>query len=79
MTIRVDQVPDIDEMYAVGRTEEADGPPPLTRAAYDALRVDTQAFADVYATVPDIDLHVDGRTMAVTLAATATREAKRTK
>jgi predicted permease len=31
------------------------------------MRADTQAFADVYATVPDIDLHVDGRRIAVTL------------
>jgi predicted permease len=67
LIFRVDQVPDIDEMYAVERTQASDGPSPLTRTTYDAMRADTRAFADVYATVPDIDLTVNGRRMAVTL------------
>jgi predicted permease len=67
LIFRVDQVPDIDEMYAVERTQASEGPSPLTRTTYDAMRSDTQAFAGLYATVPDIDLHVDGRRMAVTL------------
>ena len=67
LVFRVDQVPDVDEMYAVERTQGSDGPPPFTRATYDAMRADTQAFADLYATVPDIDLTVNGRRVAVTL------------
>ena len=68
LVFRVDQVPDIGEMYAVERTETSNGTPSrLTRPLFDAMRADTHVFTDAYATVPDIDLHVDGRTMAVTL------------
>jgi predicted permease len=68
LIFRVDQVPDIDEMYAVERTQAASsGPPLVTRPLFDALRADTDVFTDAYATVPEIDLHVDGRTLAVTL------------
>jgi predicted permease len=67
LVFRVDHVPDIDEMYAVERTQASDGPLPVTRATYDAIRADTQAFVDLYATVSDIDLTVNGRRMAVTL------------
>lgn len=68
LLFRVDQVPDIGEMYAVERTQTADGAPSrLTRPLFDAMRADTRVFTDAYATVPDIDLHVDGRRMAVTL------------
>ena len=65
---RVDQVPDVGEMFAVQRTQLADGSPSaLTRPMFDAMRSQTHAFTDVYATVTDIDIHVDGRRMAVTL------------
>jgi predicted permease len=68
LMFRVDQVPDIAEMYAVERTQPAHGQAAgLTRELFDAMRTDTQAFTDVYATVPNIDIQVDGRTMAVTL------------
>ncbi|HXW04947.1 MAG TPA: ABC transporter permease [Vicinamibacterales bacterium] len=68
LIFRVDQVPDIGEMYAVERTQGANGGPSLlTRAMFDALRAETHVFTDAYAAVPDIDLHVDGRRMAVTL------------
>jgi len=68
LVFRLDQVPDIGEMYTVERTQAADGgPSPLTRPMFDAMRADTQVFTDAYATVPDVDLHVEGRTMAVTL------------
>jgi predicted permease len=68
LIFRVDQVPDIGEIYAVERTQVADGGPSLlTRPMFDAMRADTHVFTDVYATVSDVDLHVDGRTMAVTL------------
>jgi predicted permease len=68
LLFRVDQVPDVAEMYAVERTQAADGGPSLlTRPTFDAMRADTHVFTDAYATVPEIDLHVDGRRMAVTL------------
>ena len=68
LIFRVDQVPDIGEMYAVERIEPASGGGSLlTRPIFEALRADTQVFTDAYATVPEVDLHVDGRTMAVTL------------
>jgi predicted permease len=68
LVFRVDQVPDIAEMYAVERTPLANGDGTrLTRPVFDALRADTAVFTDAYATVPDIDLHVGGRRMAVTL------------
>jgi predicted permease len=61
-------VPDVGEMYVVERTQTATGGPSLLpRPMFDALRADTQVFTDAYATVPEIDLHVDGRRMAVTL------------
>src|SRR6185503_20605080 len=55
-----------DEMYAVERTING-APSPLTRPMFETMRADTHVFTDVYATIPEIDLHVDGRTMAVTL------------
>ena len=68
LLFRVDQVPEIAEMYAVQRTQLASGDgSPLTRPVFDAMRTDTHVFTDAYATVPGIDLHVDGRLMAVTL------------
>ena len=68
LIFRVDQVPDIGEMYAVERTPSASGDVSLlTRPIFETMRADTQMFADAYATVPGIVLHVDGRRMAVTL------------
>jgi predicted permease len=68
LMFRVDQVPDIGDMYAIERTQAADGGPSLlTRPIFDAMRADTYVFSDAYAAVPEIDLHVDGRRMAVTL------------
>jgi predicted permease len=68
LIFRVDQVPDIGEMYTVERTQLANGEgSPLTPPMFDAMRAETHVFTDVYATVPDIDIHVDGRRMAVTL------------
>src|SRR6187431_878927 len=61
---RVDHVPNIHEMYAVERPETAeDGRPLLTRPHFESMRRDTNIFTDVYATVPEIDLRVDGRVM----------------
>jgi predicted permease len=68
LVFRVDQVPDIGEMYEVARTGLAnDDGSLLTRPVFEAMRTDTRVFRDAYATVPEIDLFVDGRTMAVTL------------
>jgi predicted permease len=65
---RVDRVPNVDQMYAIERTRTVDGASaPLSRRALDALRDDTDAFTGIYGAITDIDLHVDGRTMAVTL------------
>jgi predicted permease len=68
LIFRVDQVPDIGEMYAVERTQKANGDPSLlARPMFDAMRADTHVFTDAYATVLGINLYVDGRRMAVTL------------
>lgn len=69
LLFRVDQVPDVGEIYQVERTQlaGAEGAAPLTRPAFDALRTETQVFTGAYATVPEIDLQVDGRRLAVTL------------
>src|SRR5215207_7238478 len=68
LIFRVDQVPDIGEMYAVERTQLANGDGSLlTRPMFEAMRADTHVFTDAYATVPEIVLYVDGRRMAVTL------------
>jgi predicted permease len=68
LIFRVDRVPDIGEMYSVDRTRTADGgPSPMTRSMFEAMRADTHVFTDAYASVPDIEFRVDGRTMAATL------------
>ena len=68
LLFRVDQVPDIRAIYAVERPRGADGGGTLlTRPRFDALRAETSVFTDAYATLPEIDIRVDGRVMAVTL------------
>ena len=64
---RIDTVPDIDEMYAVERRDTSTGQSTFTRPVFDALRKETNVFTDAYASVPEVDLRVDGRTMAITL------------
>jgi predicted permease len=65
---RVDHVPDVAQIYAVQRPPAGEGPRPrFTRREFDALRSDINIFTDAYAEWADIDLRVDGRTMAVTL------------
>src|SRR5262245_63407625 len=65
---RVDQVPDVEQFYAVERRlPGADGPSPLSVADFESLRRDTSVFTDSYAAVSEIDLLFDGRRMAVTL------------
>ncbi|HEX6162517.1 MAG TPA: ABC transporter permease [Vicinamibacterales bacterium] len=65
---RVDIVPDISEMYAVERPRLADDVKalfPLDR--FEAMRRETSVFTDAYGAVPDVDIRVDGRVMAVVL------------
>jgi predicted permease len=66
---RIDTVPDISGMYSVERPPSADGDDeaPFSRAQWEALRRETGVFTDSYAAVPDVDLRVGGRTVAVTL------------
>jgi predicted permease len=65
---RVDNVPDIHEMYGVERPRTADGDlVPLTHPVYDALRRETSVFTDVFAMIPETDSRVDGRTMGGSL------------
>lgn len=65
LIFRVDNVPDISEMYEVVRPMESGEP--LTRPLFDAMRSETRVFTDAFARTTDIDLRVDGRMMAVTL------------
>jgi predicted permease len=65
---RVDQVPNVNEMYAVGRPRQADdGRTLFTRPRFEALRSETSVFTDAYAAINEIDLRVDGRIMDVSL------------
>lgn len=68
LIFRADQVPDIGEMYAIERIDAANGVAlALSRPAFEAMRADADVFTDAYAALPEVDLHVDGRRMAVTL------------
>lgn len=65
---RVDDVPGVGEMYRVERTQSADDNQQVfTRPAFDALKAETSVFADAYASLSDIDVRVDGRTLSVVL------------
>jgi putative ABC transport system permease protein len=67
LLFRVDQVPDVHEMFAVERTRSSDGArEPFTHAQFDALRRETPVFSDAYAAVSDIDSRLDGRRMSGT-------------
>ncbi len=68
LIFRVDNVPDIGQMYQVQRLPQANGiQSPWTRPVFEAMRSETAVFTDAYAAVDGIDLRVDGRMMAVTL------------
>jgi putative ABC transport system permease protein len=64
---RVDAVPEISAMYGVERPRANGDRSLLTRPQFEALRKETRVFTDAYASLHDIDLRVDGQTMAVTL------------
>jgi putative ABC transport system permease protein len=67
LLFRADQVPDVHEMFAVERRRTSDGERErFTRAQFDALRRETNVFADVYAIVSDIDSRLDRRRMSGT-------------
>jgi predicted permease len=62
LLFRVDAVPDVHEMVAVARPKTSTGASErFTRAQFDALRRDTDVFADSYAVVSQVDSRVDGR------------------
>ena len=64
---RVDQVPNIHEMFAVERPPTSGRErQPFTRAQLDALRRETSVFTDAYAELSGVDFRVDGRTLAFT-------------
>jgi predicted permease len=64
LLFRVDQVPDVHEMFAVERVQPSQGErAPFTRAQFDALRRDTGVFIDAFAKVSDVESLVDGRYM----------------
>jgi predicted permease len=64
LLFRVDQVPDVHEMFALERPPTATGERrPFTRAQYDALRRETNVFTDAYAELSQVDSRVDGRLM----------------
>jgi predicted permease len=64
LLFRVDAVPDVHEMFAVGRPRTSDDERQrFTRAQFDALRRETTVFTDAYAEVSQVDSRVDGRLM----------------
>ena len=68
LLFRTDSVPDVTDIYAVERPQQAtDAPSTFTRRHFDALRSDTNVFTEAYAKLNDVDLRVDGRMMAVNL------------
>jgi predicted permease len=65
MLFRVDNVPDVNEMFSVERPRSGDGERRrFTRPQYEAMRRESQAFAGVYAELPDIETRIDGRVMS---------------
>ena len=68
LLFRTDSVPDITEIYAVERPQQANGDlSKFTRQRFEALRSETNVFTEAYAALNEVDLRVDGRMMAVNL------------
>ena len=68
LLFRTDSVPDVTEIYAVERPQQANGDlSKFTRQRFEALRSETNVFTEAYAALNDVDLRVDGRMMAVNL------------
>ena len=68
MLFRVDNVPDINEMFAVERPRnERDERQPFTRPQFEAMRRDTRVFSGMYAEISDLESRIDGRVMSGSL------------
>jgi predicted permease len=66
LLFRTDSVPDVAEIYSVERPQQANEDlSKFTRQRFEALRSDTNVFTEAYAALNNVDLRVDGRTMAV--------------
>jgi predicted permease len=64
LLFRVDQVPDVHEMFALERPQTSTGErEPFTRAHFDALRRETTVFTGAFAKVSDVENLVEGRYM----------------
>ena len=64
LLFRIDQVPNVHEMFAVQRPATAGGQSQeLTRDEFDELRRDTTIFSGAYAQVADVYSFVEGRPM----------------
>ena len=68
LLFRTDSVPDITEIYAVERPQQANEDlSKFTRQRFEALRSETNVFTEAYAALNGVDLRVDGRKLAVNL------------
>ncbi len=67
LLFRTDSVPDITEIYAVERPQQANGDATFTRQRFEAVQSDTDVFTEAYAAMNGVKLRVDGRMMAVNL------------
>src|SRR5688500_1345522 len=68
LLFKTDSVPDVTEIYAVARPQQANGDlSKFTRPRFEASRSETHVFTDAYAALNNVDLRVDGRMMAVNL------------
>ena len=61
LLFRVDAVPDVHEMFAVRPQTSGGEREPFTRAQLDALRRETDVFADAYGEQSQVDGRIDGR------------------
>ena len=64
VVFQTDAVPDPESLYAVVRPAPADVPSaPFTRAEYETLLRETEAFVDAFAAGPSMELVIDGERM----------------
>src|SRR5262245_54444916 len=68
LVFRTDSVPGVTEIYSVERPQQANEDlSKFTRQRFEDLRSGTNVFSEAYAGLNNLDLRVDGRTMAVNL------------
>jgi predicted permease len=68
LLFRTDAVPDVTAIYSVERPQQANEDlSKFTRQRFEQLRSDTDVFTEAFAALNNIDLRVEGRTMAVNL------------